>query len=414
VLATRNEIAGAAELVGWAANAAVTGTVRDMHRGISDRVFDAVGTAAGPTRAVHDQISSLVYGSVRLGLGAGAGAVAAAARLVGGNRDQRPLTRSPAGGLVVSAVNGLFGDRLEAQGNDLAVELALRADGHDVAVEPGALAAAFPTATGRIVLFAHGLAGNEATWRLGAAQPGPDGRPQGTYGERLAAEAGWTPTYFRYNTGLPVLENGHRIAALVDELVAAWPVRVDDIALVGHSMGGLVARSAAHDAASRQAHWVERLRHVVCLGSPHHGSWLEQSIHLVAASLDIAPESRPLAAVLDLRSRGIKDLRRGKPLDDVPSVPGVAYSFLAATLSDDPGRGVGWLVGDLLVRYPSATAHTRDIEPPSPAVELVNVRHVPRLNHFQLLNNRHVADQLTTWLAPTAHQRSASTDSRID
>ena len=92
----------------------------------------------------------------------------------------------------------------------------------------------------------------------------------------------------------------------------------------------------------------------------------------------------------------------------------MAYSFLAATLSADPGRGVGWLVGDLLVRYPSAAAHTRDTEPPSPAVELVNVRHVPRLNHIQLLNNRQVADQLATWLAPTAHQPSASTLGRRD
>ncbi len=60
-----------------------------------------------------------------------------------------------------------------------------------------------------------------------------------------------TPVYLRYNTGLPVGRNGADLAWLLDDLVAAWPVPVRSIALVGHSMGGLVVRAAFHAAAHR-------------------------------------------------------------------------------------------------------------------------------------------------------------------
>ena len=65
-------------------------------------------------------------------------------------------------------------------------------------------------------------------------------------------------------------------------MVAAWPVEVEEVALVGHSMGGLVSRSAAHSRSSDGAAWVEHVRKVVSLGSPHMGAPLEQAVHYAA------------------------------------------------------------------------------------------------------------------------------------
>ena len=63
---------------------------------------------------------------------------------------------------------------------------------------------------------------------------------------RGSDDLGYTPVFVRFNTGRHISENGASLAALLDELVADWPVEVERIAIVGHSMGGLVARSACH------------------------------------------------------------------------------------------------------------------------------------------------------------------------
>ena len=132
-----------------------------------------------------------------------------------------------------------------ARGLDLHEPLAVRVDGRAVAPAE-ALAAAFPDATPRLVVFLHGLMGTEHSWRsAGAAR-----RPTAT---RLAADLGTTPVDVRYNTGRHVSDNGRSLADLLEALVAAWPVEVDESRSSGHSMGGLVARSACHQAAERGA-----------------------------------------------------------------------------------------------------------------------------------------------------------------
>jgi pimeloyl-ACP methyl ester carboxylesterase len=120
----------------------------------------------------------------------------------------------------------------------------------------------------------------------------------------------------RYNTGRHVSENGRSLADLLEALVAAWPVAVERIALVGHSMGGLVARSACHQAAERSDAWVGRVRHVVSLGTPHTGAPLAQAVHVAAAGLATVPETRAFSAFLRRRSAGIRDLRDGSLVDE--------------------------------------------------------------------------------------------------
>src|SRR6202042_2232983 len=122
--------------------------------------------------------------------------------------------------------------RLHVRSNSLETPMAIRVAGRDVPPDAASLKAAFPHATGRLAVFVHGLCETDDSWHLGAARHVP-------YGERMRFELGYTPLYVRYNSGLHISHNGRRLSALLDELTANWPVEVSEIALIGHSMGGL-------------------------------------------------------------------------------------------------------------------------------------------------------------------------------
>src|SRR3954454_18397493 len=71
-----------------------TNRVAELHRGIADRAFGAIGPKAAPVKAVHDAIAGLASGGVREALGAGAGVAGAVASL---RADGRDLDADPAG-----------------------------------------------------------------------------------------------------------------------------------------------------------------------------------------------------------------------------------------------------------------------------------------------------------------------------
>ena len=206
---------------------------------------------------------------------------------------------------MIAAIAGLTGDALEADGSPLAQPMAIRVGGEPVRPGAAALADAFPEATSRVVVFVHGLMETEFSW--GATE---------TYGTRLARELGYTPVYVRYNSGLHISRNGRCLSDLLEELVAAWPVEVERIALVGHSMGGLVARSACQRGTEAGASWVALVKQSVSLGTPHMGAPLEQAVHVLSAGLAALPETRPFASFLRRRSGGIRDLRQGSLVDE--------------------------------------------------------------------------------------------------
>jgi PGAP1-like protein len=369
-----SEVGALADLATEGFGAAVA-RVEELHTAIADRSFRAAGAA--PPRAVHDAIAGAVYAGVR---GAGAvlgGGLARSVRRAGGGPR---ITDDPRGRLAQGALNGMLGDRLEADGSALAVPMAVRVRGRDVACDSEGLAQAFgaEVVTARPVVFVHGLCESDAAWGIRAARHG------GTYASRVVRPAGRTPVVIRYNTGLSIAENGRRLAALLEALVAAWPVDVDAVALVGHSMGGLVIRSAGDVAHAEGMAWVERVDTTISLGTPHRGAPLAQAAHLAAAALDVTPESRPFGAVLRVRSAGIQDLRRGL---EGPLIAGARHHAVAATLTVSQDHPVGRLVGDLLVLAPSAhgTEATR--------------MHVGGHDHFDLLNSPALDARLREWLA---------------
>ncbi|MGZ4276361.1 MAG: esterase/lipase family protein [Solirubrobacteraceae bacterium] len=377
-----------------------------VHLAIADRVFKAVGPGGLPARVAHDAISKSVYATLRGGAGlAGAGAGAAVALRRGA--EAHPLSTTRGGSLVIGALNGLYGDTLEREGSALAQPMSVRVGGHPVAAERDALAAAFPGARGRLVVFVHGLMETEHGWELYTERTG------GSYGERLAEDLAITPVHIRYNTGRHISENGLSLHELLDELAAAWPAPLHEIALVGHSMGGLVARSACHQADAAGASWVRRVRHVVSLGTPHMGAPMAQAVHYLAHGLSALPETRPFGDFFKRRSAGIRDLRHGSLVDadwhdkdpdalraaalqEVPLLQGATHHFVAATITHDPQHPLGRLIGDWLVLQPSASGvgRTRRI-----GFRDEDGRHLGGTNHIALLNHPAIYEQLRQWLS---------------
>jgi triacylglycerol esterase/lipase EstA (alpha/beta hydrolase family) len=379
--------AAEARALGALAGSAIAGTAArtaELHAAVLART-PARRTGVG---AVHDAIARPVYAAVR-GISAGV-ATAAGAGAAAVCRPEAPaFGDSRAGAIALSAVCGLYGDRVEREHAALAPAMAVRAAGRAVPAEPAALAAAFPGAAPRLAVFVHGLCETEAAWRLFAPPDGP-----ATYGERLERDLGHTPVYLRYNTGLPVDENARRLAALLEALVAAWPVDVEELVLVGHSLGGLVVVHACHAADRDGAAWPRVLRHVVCLASPHHGAPLAKGAHVAAAALTRVPETRPFARVLELRSAATRDLRHGG-VEEVPFVDGVGYYALSATVTRDAAHPLGRVVGDLLVRSASAAGQGREVP-----FALGHGHHAGGLTHFHVLNDPAVYRRVRDWLAP--------------
>jgi pimeloyl-ACP methyl ester carboxylesterase len=295
-----------------------------------------------------------------------------------------PMQSSAVGSLnwcvdyLQASLNGFWGDYLSERNNALAEDMTLRANGRVLPINEATLAAAFPSATGKVCVLVHGLASTEWLWTFSAAAH-YDGDTATNFGSRLYHDLGFTPVYVRYNTGLHISDNGRQLAQLISELVESYPVPIEEIALVGHSMGGLVARSAASFAAGHNLPWVAQLRHVACVGAPNLGAPLEKVVHLLTGVLrkvDAAGAQVP-ARVLNSRSAGVKDLRYGYTVDeewlgkdpdavfanarlDIPLIDGVGYYFFAATISKDTKHPVGRLLGDLLVRLPSAAGKTKN------------------------------------------------------
>jgi pimeloyl-ACP methyl ester carboxylesterase len=378
----------------WQDTGALTGTalggvvriVADTHMAISARVDAALPAPAKPFNRLHASGARTVYGIVEYAHRRVPQAAATVAQTTG-----TEPTATGVGKALHPVINGFHGDFIAQEHLSLTIPMSLRVKGRDADV-----AMDFPDATGHLVVFVHGLAEDENAWSLG-------GRP--SYGERLC-EAGMTPLFVRYTSGRHISDNGRQLSDLLDEVVRSWPVPVESISLVGHSMGGLVARSACHCSGS----WTSSVRTVVTLGTPHRGAPLEKAVHVIDAVMRRVPEAEPIGRILATRSVGIKDLRYGSLVEDdwreqdvdaflakrcaeVPFLSHATYYWVASTISKNPDHPFGRLIGDGMVRYPSASA--------------VNGEglHLGGINHVDLLNDERVFEALRGWLSgdsPTA------------
>jgi pimeloyl-ACP methyl ester carboxylesterase len=248
--------------------------------------------------------------------------------------------------------------------------------------------AALPKLAPRTCIFIHGLACDEQSWAMRSdawresawADTLADGEaPQ--YGALLAHELGMSAIYLRYNTGLAIDANAQQLAALLAQAAEAAP-QVREWILIGHSMGGLVARRAQALALAAGWPWAGRVPMIVCLGSPHQGAPLEQLGRLATVALNASDVTKPLARIANARSRGIKDLRGGLKGKPKPLRP-PALRLVFGTLGDEAGSGASLLVGKLLgdgLVMPGSAADDGlggDVE----RVELAGLGHMGLLNH---------------------------------
>jgi pimeloyl-ACP methyl ester carboxylesterase len=283
--------------------------------------------------------------------------------------------------------------------------MSARVDGRRVEATRRGLAKAYPAATGRLVVLVHGLADTETAW-FHRAEPHKD-RSGTDFGSRLVDDLDCSAVYVRYHTGRHISDNGGDLVRLLSDLVRRWPTPVQEIVLIGHSLGGLVVRSAIHQAQHRRVAWLPRVTGVVCLGTPHAGAALERAAAWTAATLGRLAVTAPLSQLLDLRSGAIKDLAHGylhqyqwstevsplspKDLVGLTTFPtSVAQLFVYATVSRSPESWWGRLVGDLLVDAASAGSPDYDAD----------LRWLGGLNHIDLLHHDSVYNVLLDWLRP--------------
>lgn len=374
------------------ATTGVTDLVEAVHQGI-----------ARPFGLRRRGVAGLVYGSVR-----------GVTRLVGGGLDVllAPLVPRFAGRSSsrkreawLAALNGVLGDHLAASGNPLAIPMSLRRNGLPLVLRKEALEAAIPEAGGRIAVLVHGLCLNDLQWR----RQGHD------HGAALARDLGYTPLYLHYNSGLHTSVNGRAFAGLLENLIHCWPRPVEELVIVGHSLGGLISRGALQHGARAEHEWPRRLRKLVFLGTPHHGSALERGGNRVDAVLEAIPYAAPFARLGKIRSAGITDLRYGNLLDEdwegrdrfapardarrpVPLPEGVRCYAAAATTGKKPGDLNDRLLGDGLVSLSSALGRHDD---PGRSLSIPESRQWVGhgMSHMDLLSRPEVYERIREWLA---------------
>jgi alpha-beta hydrolase superfamily lysophospholipase len=395
-----SDLRGASRLAMEATNG-VADVVEAMHHGIGAGPSVLGRPLERPVRLFSGPVYRSIRGVTRA---VGHGIDATLARLVPvvapllGTRTPRPQRDA-----LIAALNGVLGDHLADSGNPLAIDMQLRRDGRALELDAAALRVAFPEATRRLLVLVHGSCRNDRQW----ARRGHD------HGAALARDLGYTAVYLHYNTGLHVSANGRAFAALLEQLVAAWPCHVDELVLLAHSMGGLVSRSACHFGEVERHRWRRKVRALVCLGTPHHGAPLERGGNWVDVLLGVSRYSAPLSRLGKIRSAGVTDLRHGNVLDEhwagrdrfsqrrddrvpLPLPKGVRCYAIAATTSA-PGA-TGRLRSDRLVGVASALGrHAK------PALTLgfpeAHQWIAHGANHFELLDRPDVYAKLCAWLS---------------
>jgi pimeloyl-ACP methyl ester carboxylesterase len=399
IAANISDLRGAGQLA-VAAVVATTQIAEELH-GTIVRGIPVVGRpAAGALLTIPKLVYRSIRGVTRLTGAALDTVLAPAGSLFGDPVDGSSARREAA----LAAINGVLGDYLVSSASPLAIPMRLRKDGRPLLLERNALASAFRRADRKLLVVVHGLCMTDA-------EPNPGGESR--LGS-LARDLGYIPISLQYNSGRHVSTNGREFAGMMEQLLRAWPVPLDEVAIIGHSMGGLVARSACHYAKREGHRWLGKLAKLVFLGTPHHGAPLERAGHWLEILLSAIPHTAPFARLGAIRSEGIRDLRYGNLIDEdwlgarsrgprdsrtpVPLPAGVqCFAVAASRRAKSTGHGAR-PVGDGLVPVKSALGQHEDA-----SLDLAIPTHrqftAHGLNHFELRTSREVLERLHGWLS---------------
>ncbi len=280
-----------------------------------------------------------------------------------------------------AALNGVCGDKLDDWRSPLASPVTLRnADGTLMPLSEWT----DPAAKGQ-VLFIHGLCCSELDWQ---------GSEHLAFVDQLSRK-GYRVGWLRYNSGRGIPENGAEISAWLD-MAFADTRKKRPLILIGHSMGGLLIRSACEQAARQESTWLKRVTHAAYLGSPHFGAPLERLGNAANGLLGYTPYTKPFMRLGNIRSQGIRDLRTARlTVDETqpPLQPQIEHLFLAGALTEPR---LDHVVGDGLVPVYSALAQDH-------AGDLLSAPHVHRafidkLGHIAMMTDAQTYDVLREWL----------------
>ncbi|MGK0363992.1 MAG: pimeloyl-ACP methyl ester carboxylesterase [Saprospiraceae bacterium] len=305
---------------------------------------------------------------------------------------------------VRSALNGVVGDYLEEKNNPLQITMQFRSQAKTIPIDTKSLEQTYPTINGKILLMVHGSSMNDIQWT----------RKEHNHGEALAEDLGKTPIYLHYNSGRHISTNGQNFNELLEDLILHWPVPVEELVIVAHSMGGLVSRSALHYGQQDQNTWIAPLKKIVFLGTPHHGAPLERAGNYLNLILELIPYTKPFARLGKIRSAGVTDLRYSNLVDEdwqdndrfklqgdqrqnIP-LPEEIECYSVAGNNGKETDSVSRFAGDGLVDVKSALGQHKN-----PAKDLhfkmENTWIAQETNHLDLLDNLEVYGKMKEWLA---------------
>jgi pimeloyl-ACP methyl ester carboxylesterase len=381
-----SDLRGAARMTFDAAEATAE-VVEKMHRTIQMRPSPLGVSEAARTSGITGFVYRCVRGGIRL---IGQAIDVSLAPIAASLAEEEG---SPARDAYRSVANGVYGDYLARTANPLAINMCLRYRGQRI--DPSDTASVFEqhrdvTLPSRLLVLVHGSCMNDRHWNR-------DGHD---HGASLAGDLGYLPLYLRYNSGLHIASNGLRLAELLETLIGSCTTPVEELAIIGHSMGGLVARSACHHGRAAGHAWPKVLRKLVFLGTPHHGSPLERGGHGLDRVMELSPYSMPITRLSKARSAGITDLRHGviSAGEQVVPLPSGVKCYAAGAVRAAKRNVLSdrW-VGDGLVPLDSALGRHRDAER-----TLAIPKHRQwvgfKMGHHDLLNHPDVYSQLHAWL----------------
>lgn len=376
----------------------ITDLVEAMHRRIVHPPF----LPSTPIQHLISNIATFTFKSIRGG-----------ARLIGGGADQalgklasglEDVEVSDEREAIRSVVNGVVGDYLEEKNNSLAIPMQFRHGGKTIPLDSESLTKVYPTINGKILLMIHGLCMNDLQWTW-------EGH---NHGKTVAEASDKTPIYLHYNTGRHISTNGQELDSLLETLVQQWPVPVEELVIIAHSMGGLLSRSACYYAHEQQHTWTQHLKKIVFLGTPHHGAPLERAGNYVDVILEAIPYAKPFARLGKIRSAGVTDLRYGSIVDEdwqgtdrfemqsdqrqhIPLPDQVSCYSIAAVVGKATESVSSQLLGDNLVPVQSALGQHKNPDK-SLAFKQENTWIAYESNHMNLLSNADVYSKIVGWM----------------
>lgn len=381
------------------ATIAIIDLVETMHKQVVHPPF----LPSTPIQHLITKIAGTTFKSIRF-----------STRFIGNSTDKALGTLAPIFGKIQatdqgealrSVLNGVIGDYLAKKENPLKINMQFRYQGKAFSLDSESMTKAYPSINGKIILMIHGSCMNDIQWT----------RNEHNHGEKLASELQRTVVYLHYNSGLHISTNGQEFNELLEKLVSNWPVTVEELVIISHSMGGLVSRSALYYGEQQESSWTYYLKKIIFLGTPHHGSPLEKTGNYLDVILEFSPYTKPFARLGKIRSAGVTDLRYGNLLDEdwknqdrfklqgdkrkhIPLSEEVENYSIAGVASKESSSRPSKLLNDKVVSLRSSLGmHKKNTKKLNFKKENTWIAY--ETNHSELLSNLKIYDKIKSWIA---------------